>query len=139
MAHRVRDGETVRVGSVTATAHVTPGHTPGCTSWSFPVEDHGRRLLAVDVCSLTLLPFMHLSDPARSAGTRAGFERSFAALRGLPVDIFLGAHGNFFRLPAKRQAARRAPDPVAPFIDREGYRAYIDRAEREFREASAPR
>src|SRR5688572_32967354 len=42
--HRFKDGDTIRVGPITVTAHVTAGHTPGCTSWSFPVR-HGEREL----------------------------------------------------------------------------------------------
>ena len=124
---RFKDGDTIRVGPVALTAHVTAGHTPGCTSWSFPVRHGDRELLAVSVCSLSLLPFMKLPE------IRDDFERSFATLRGLPADIFLGSHGSFFDLERKRRARAGAGDPVAPFIDRDGYLRYIDTAERRFR------
>lgn len=135
--HRFKDGDTVRVGPVELTAHITAGHTPGCTSWSFPVRDAGRELLAVDVCSLTLLPFMKLADPQVYPGIRADFEKSFQTLRGLPADIFLGSHGSFFALGKKRRARSGAANPVDPFIDREGYRRYIDDAEADFRQQLA--
>lgn len=129
---RFEDGAVVRVGPIELTAHVTSGHTPGCTSWSFPVRDGERELLAVNVCSLTLLPFMSLkTDPV----IRADFERSFRTLRDLPADIFLAPHGNFFALARKRRAQLEADDPVAPFIDRAGYLDYIDRAEKRYRAA----
>lgn len=135
--HRFADGATVRVGPITLTAHVTAGHTPGCTSWSFPVGDGERELLAVSVCSLSLLPFMSFGEDESYPGITADFERSFRTLRSLPADIFLGSHGNFFDLARKRRESIGAADPVAPFIDREGYRAYIDNAERRFREELA--
>lgn len=116
------------------TAHVTAGHTPGCTSWSFPVRAGERELLAVSICSLTLLPFMSLAEPESYPGIRSDFERSFQTLRALEPDIFLGSHGSFFDLGRKRRARKTAADPVAPFLDREGYRAFIDRAEAKFRE-----
>jgi hypothetical protein len=48
----VRDGETIQLGDVTLTAHLTPGHTPGCTSWSTTVRHQGRRLNALFLCSV---------------------------------------------------------------------------------------
>jgi metallo-beta-lactamase class B len=134
---RVRDGDTVRVGPIELTAHVTAGHTPGCTSWSFPVRDGDRDLLAVNICSLSLLPFFSLVEPETYPGIRAGFERSFATLRDLPADLFLGSHGSFFQMHRKREAQAAAvaagTDPAAPFIDRAGYLEFIDRAEARFR------
>jgi metallo-beta-lactamase class B len=48
--HRFKDGATIRLGPIELTAHVTAGHTPGCTSWSFPVRDRDRELHVVHVC-----------------------------------------------------------------------------------------
>jgi metallo-beta-lactamase class B len=135
--HRFRDGDTIRVGPLALTAHVTAGHTPGCTSWSFPVRHGDRELLAVDVCSLSLLPFMKLVAPESYPGIRSDFERSFRTLRALPADLFLGSHGSFFDMARKRRARADAADPVAPFIDRDGYHGYIDHAEQRFRETLA--
>ena len=87
-------------------ADTTSGHTPGCTSWSFPVRDGERDLLAVDVCSLTLLPFMKFVEPESYPGIRADFERSFQTLRSLPADIFLGSHGSFSICTGSAPSAR---------------------------------
>jgi metallo-beta-lactamase class B len=134
---RFKDGDTVRVGPVVLTAHVTAGHTPGCTSWSFPVRDEERELLAVDICSLTLLPFMRFVEPESYPGIRSDFERSFRTLRSLHADIFLGSHTSFFDLGRKRRERAGARAPVEPFIDREGYLRFIDRAEQRFRDELA--
>ena len=131
--HTFRDGDTVRVGPLAVTAHVTAGHTPGCTTWSYPVRDGDRELLAVDVCSLSLLPFMKFVPTESYPGIGTDFERSFRTLRSLPADIFLGSHASFFALDRKRRARATADDPVAPFIDRAGYERYIDESERRFR------
>ena len=131
--HRFKDGDTIRLGPIALTAHVTAGHTRGCTSWSFPVRDGERELLAVSICSLTLFPFVSLVEPEAYPGIRADFERSFNTLRELPADIFLGAHASFFDMERKRRESASAADPVAPFIDRAGYLGFIDRAEARFR------
>jgi len=133
--HRFQDGAKVRLGPIELTAHVTGGHTPGCTSWSFTVRDGGRKLLAVVIGSLTVLPFTSLVDPETYPGIRTDFERSFRRLRSLPADIFLGSHASWFGMERKLLERANAEDSVAPFIDQEGYLAFIDRAEATFREA----
>lgn len=135
--HRFKDGDTVRVGPLAVTAHVTAGHTPGCTTWSYPVRDGERELLAVDVCSLSLLPFMKFVPTESYPGIRTDFEHSFRTLRGLPADIFLGSHGSFFELGRKRRERATAADSVAPFIDRDGYERYVNDAEQRFRKEIA--
>src|SRR5688572_24361063 len=134
---RFRNGDTIHVGPLALTAHVTAGHTPGCTSWSFPVHHGERELLAVSICSLTLLPFMKLVEPESYPGIRSDFERSFRTLRGLPADIFLGSHGSFFDMDRKRRERAGSGDPADPFIDRQGYRRFIDGTEERFRKTLA--
>lgn len=133
--HRFKDGQIVRVGEIELTAHVTAGHTRGCTSWSFPVQDGDRRLLAVNVCSLTLFPGVSLVAPESYPGVRSDFERSFRTLRNLPADLFLASHGDMFEMNRKRAARSSAASPADPFVDPAGYRAYIDRSEARFRRA----
>ena len=135
--HRFKDGATIRLGPIELTAHVTAGHTPGCTSWSFPVRDGDRELLAVSIGSLTLLPFVSLVEPETYPGIRSDFERSFRVLRSLPAEIFLGSHANWFSMKRKLLERSEAEDPAEPFIDRDGYLDFINRAEATFREALA--
>jgi metallo-beta-lactamase class B len=135
--HRFKDGTTIHLGPLALTAHVTAGHTRGCTSWSFPVREGTRELLAVDVCSLTLFPFVSLVEPEAYPGIRSDFERSFSTLRSLPADIFLASHSDMFDMQRKLGERSTAKAPADPFIDRAGYLRYIDRAERRFREALA--
>ncbi len=135
--HRFKDGDTIRLGPLALTAHITAGHTPGCTSWAFPVRDGNRELLAVDICSIKLLGFESLVEPETYPGIRADYERSFKTLRSLPADIFLASHSSWFALDRKTRERTTAQDPAQPFIDREGYRTFIDDAERRFREELA--
>jgi metallo-beta-lactamase class B len=133
ISHRFKTDTTIRLGPIAVTAHVTAGHTRGCTSWSFPVHHGDRDLLAVDICSVSLLPFMSFVEPESYPGIRADFEKSFVTLRRLPADIFLGSHGSFFDLERKRRESLNAKDPAEPFVDRAGYLEYIDAMEKRFR------
>ena len=132
--HRFEDGARIRLGPIELTAHVTAGHTPGCTSWSFPVRDGDRELLVVHIGGLTPPPALSLGEYPE---IRAAFERSFRTLRSLPADIFLTTHARKFGRWRKFQESLEAEDPVEPFIDPEGYLRYIDSAEERFREVLA--
>jgi metallo-beta-lactamase class B len=133
---RFKDGAKIRLGPIELTAHVTAGHTPGCTSWSFPVVDHERVLNVVHACSLTLPLALSLGEYPE---IRAEFERSFVTLRSLPADIWVASHAREFGRYRKFRQRDSVADPVAPFIDREGYLRYIDSAEMRFRKQIAER
>ena len=125
--HRFKDGDTIRVGPLALTAHVTGGSTRGCTSWSFPVRDGERVLNVVSACPLGVVLGMRYPEQ------RADLERSFRVLRSLPADIWVTSRARPWGRYRKFVASARAKNPVDPFIDREGYRAYVDTAESEFR------
>ncbi len=132
--HRFEDGDTLKVGPLELTAHVTAGHTPGCTSWSFPIKDEDRELLALNICSLTMMPFTSLTKPESYSGIREDFEQSFKTLKDLPVDVFLASHTGWFNLRHKMKEQTSTDKPVTPFIDPEGYRKFIEREENHFLE-----
>jgi metallo-beta-lactamase class B len=125
----VRDKQRVKLGRVTMTAHLTPGHTKGCTTWTMPVTDRGRTYVAQFNCSTSIPGYKLLGTPAYPQ-MAADYARTFAKLRRLPCDIFLGSHGSFFNLDAKRAAPAGAANP---FVDRQGCKRYLDRSEEAFR------
>jgi metallo-beta-lactamase class B len=125
--HVFKDGDTIRVGPIAVTAHITAGHTRGCTSWSFPVEDKGRVLNVVSACGLGALA------TSRYSGQDDDTKRSIEVLRSLPVDIWVTSHARKWGRYRKFVASRSAKDPVQPFIDPAGYRAYLDSAESQLR------
>jgi metallo-beta-lactamase class B len=125
--HRFKDGDTIRLGPLAVTAHITGGHTRGCTSWSFHVRDGDRVLNVVSACDLGRLATSQYPEQ------EADLERSFRVLRGLPVDIWVTCHARWWGRYRKFVASAAAKDAVEPFIDPEGYRAYIDAAEAELR------
>jgi len=132
----IHDGDTVSLGGVTMTAHLTPGHTRGCTTWSMIARDNGKSYHVVFVGSASVLPNYKLIDrpntPATYSGIQADYEKTFRVLRSLPCDVFLGAHGSFYSLKQKREAMEKHP-AANPFIDPAGYQAYIARAEAVYR------
>lgn len=125
--HVVNDGDTIIVGPTKVTAHVTPGHTAGCTSWTFPVRDGDRVLNVVSACSLVMLGNAHYP------GQRADFEHTFRVLRSIPADIWVTSHARLFGRYRKFVASKSAKDPADAFIDPAGYRAYVDSGEARFR------
>ena len=125
--HRFKDGDTIRLGPLALIAHITGGHTRGCTSWSFQVRDGDRVLNVVSACDLGRLAISRYPEQA------ADLERSFNVLRSLPVDVWVTCHARWWGRYRKFVASAAAKDPVEPFIDPEGYHAYIDAAEAELR------
>jgi metallo-beta-lactamase class B len=126
--HRFKDGETISVGPIALTAHITAGHTRGCTSWSFPVLDGDRMLNVVSVCDPGVLALQRYPEQG------ADRQRSLRVLRSLPVDIWVTNHARPWGRYRKFVASTTAKNPVEPFIDPEGYRAFIDAAEAELRQ-----
>jgi metallo-beta-lactamase class B len=125
--HRFKDGDSIRVGPIALTAHITAGHTRGCTSWSFPVHDGDRVLNVVSVCDTGVLESSNYPEQA------ADRERSIRVLRSLPADIWVTNHARAWGRYRKFVASAAAKNPVDPFIDPDGYRAFIDAAEAELR------
>jgi metallo-beta-lactamase class B len=127
----VADGDTITLGGTTLVAHLTPGHTMGAITWTMRIVADGRPLDVVFFPSANVNPGVRLVGNARYPNIAADFERSFATWRALPCDVFLGVHGSFFDLDAKR--ARMSARGPNPFIDPDGYRKFIAEAEQRFR------
>jgi metallo-beta-lactamase class B len=128
----IHDGDTVTLGGVTLTAHLTPGHTKGCTTWTMKVEDGGKRRDVVFHGGTTILPGVRLVGNPDYPDMAADYERTFRVLESLSCDVFLAPHGFQFGLAEK---ARRlsAGATLNPFIDPEGYRTFVTRGEEAFR------
>jgi metallo-beta-lactamase class B len=124
------DGDQVELGGVSLTAHLTPGHTKGCTTWTMKVEEGGKPYDVVFLCGVTV-PGYKLVDNAGYPNIVSDYEHSFAVLKSLPCDVFLGAHGAYFGLQGKL-AKLRAEPTSDPFIDPVGYHRYLDDSARDF-------
>jgi metallo-beta-lactamase class B len=117
----IGDNESLSLGGVRLTAHLTPGHTEGCTSWSMDVAGaDGARHTAFFHCSATVAG--QSLAPEAYPGVIDAFRSTFARVREMRADVFLGNHENFFDLDARRQR-ERAGDPNA-FVDAEALSAF---------------
>lgn len=129
----LHDGDTVTLGGTTLTAHLTAGHTKGCTTWTLEVEENGRVYDAVIVCSFGVNPGYVLVDNPDYPEIADDYVATFAKARALDVDVFLGAHGFWFDLSGKHARLQtRTPGAPNPYIDPEGYRAHVDLQESRF-------
>jgi len=135
----LHDGDTVSLGApgsggVVITAHKTPGHTPGCTTWTLLTTQHGQPRNVVIVGSWSVTTHRLVDKPGHPAtypGIAADFQHTFDVLKSLPCDIFLGAHGIYFDMLAK---LARASDGAgeAVWVDPEGYQKAVAEHEQEF-------
>jgi metallo-beta-lactamase class B len=128
----LHDGDEVKLGGTVLTAHLTAGHTKGCTTWSMKATESGKSYDVVIVCSVGWNPGYVLYRNPEYPRIADDYIRSFATLRKLPCDIFLAAHGSFYNLDSKY--ARLQQGAPNPFIDRAGYLAYIDLKEKQFQD-----
>jgi len=126
----LRDGDQVILGRSTLTAVMTPGHTPGCTTWTMTVRDKGRDYRVVIVGSPTA-PNYKLVGNKMYTNIISDYHYTFAKLKSLPCDVFLGAHGSYFNLQGKLARKARG-DTRNVFIDPDGYRKFIAGAQRDF-------
>jgi metallo-beta-lactamase class B len=137
----IADGESISLGDTKMTAHLTPGHTKGCTTWTTSVEENGKTLQVVFLGGVTI-PGYKLVENKQYPAIADDYARSFSVLKRLPCDVFLGAHGSYFGLEKKLPRIGETPNP---FIDAAGYRRYIrefndafrEQFDREKREATA--
>lgn len=127
----LHDGDEVRLGGTVLVAHLTPGHTKGCTTWTMKVQEGGRTYNVVIVGSPNINPgYKLVGDPAYPQMAQ-DYEKTFRVLKSLPCDIFLGAHGGYFGMLAKY--ARMKKEGLKVFVDPQGYKDYVAEREQVFR------
>jgi len=127
----VKDNDTVTLGGVTLTAHLTPGHTQGCTTWTMDATEGNRRHHVAFVCSVTINDGVHLVGNTRVPAIADHYARTFRILRDLEPDVFVAEHGGVFGLEEKAQRAG-VSGAANPFVDRAGYRQFVDKSERAY-------
>ena len=121
--------DVIELGGARLTAHLTPGHTKGCTSWSGTTLINGQERTWVSVCSLSVLPGYQLAGDEESyPGIAADFCQSVAHLKTIEADVFLASHASFIGLAGKFE--RLANGEEDAFVDPERYTRYLERAER---------
>jgi len=107
----LHDGEAVTLGGATLIAHLTPGHTPGCTTWTTTVQEGGRNYNVVFSCSLR-------APASLTSATVDEMTRSFKLVRTLPCDVQVGDHPAQYNMHEKY--AKLQSGGPNPFIDPAG-------------------
>lgn len=122
----VRDGETVKLGSLAITAHYTPGHTPGGTSWTWRSceQQHCLNMVYADSLSAISRDGFRFSDQPQRV---AAFRRSIATVAGLPCDLLVTPHPDAIDLLERAARRDRGAQPN-PLIDRNACHAYAEGA-----------
>jgi metallo-beta-lactamase class B len=131
----LHDGDTVKLGGVELVAHLTAGHTKGCTTWTMKATQGGKTYDVVIVGSPNVNPGYKLVNNAEYPQIAEDYERQFQVLKSLPCDIFLGAHGSYFDMEEKYPELKAGS--ANPFIDPAGYKAYVADREQAFRDELA--
>ena len=120
----LKDKDEVKLGGAVLVARKTAGHTRGCTTWTYKVQDGDKELNAVIVGSPNVNPGYQLAANKSYLKIADDYEKGFAILQSLPCDVFLGAHGKYYGLDAKYEKLM-ADKSKNPFVDPDGYKAYV--------------
>jgi metallo-beta-lactamase class B len=122
----LHDGDTISLGGTTLVARRTPGHTPGCTTWTMTIEDDGESYDIVIIGSMGSNPgFQFVNNPTNPT-IADQYKQGFAVLRSLSPDIPLASHPAMYNMAEKYARLGRGENP---FIDPAGYTAELDAVE----------
>ncbi|MBI2816680.1 MAG: subclass B3 metallo-beta-lactamase [Acidobacteria bacterium] len=126
----IEDGGKVQLGGTVLTAHLTPGHSKGCTTWTTTVEEDGRKYNVVWVCVMTPSgpDRAPLINNAKYPNIVEDYQRSFAFLTSIPCDVCLYTRATNMKL-AEKQARLEKGEKPNPFIDPAGCKPIIKEAE----------
>ena len=120
----LKDGDTVTLGEVTMRAHLTRGHTKGCTTWMTDVMDGGRRYAVVFVGGTSVNQGVKLVGNTRHPGIIDDYAKTFRVLKELRPDVFLAQHPRLYGMDDKLQRLKSGAS-ANPFIDPDGYRKFV--------------
>lgn len=130
----VKEGQTIRLGEVALTAHLTPGHTPGCTSWSMAIRDRGVPRQVLFLCSITVAGNVLIGNRAYP-GIAKDYRATFAKLAAMHPDILLTSHPEMADVLGRE--ARREAGQTNAFVDPGALAALVADSRAAFEEALA--
>ncbi|MDB6037781.1 MAG: subclass metallo-beta-lactamase [Verrucomicrobiales bacterium] len=126
----ISDNDTVQLGGMTLTAHLTPGHTRGSTTWTTRISENGKTYRVLFHSSTTVAA-NKLVNNHEYPNIISDYEASFAKFKKLSCDIFLAPHGSFFHLTEKLK--KRAANNSNPFIDPNELQRFVNQSEMDFK------
>lgn len=130
----LQDGDPVTLGGSTLVARLTPGHTPGCTTWTMTVEEDGRAYEVVIIGSMGSNPGFQFVNNTANPRIADEYRQGFRVLRSLTPDVPLASHPAMYNMVEKYN---RIGQVVNPFVDPDGYTAELDLVEGLFLEVLA--
>lgn len=126
----LHDNDQVRLGGTVLTAHLTPGHTKGCTTWTMDLIEGGKTYKVVIVGGVNVNNGFKLVANTAYPQIAQDYRKTFATLKSLPCDVFLGAHGDYYGMEAKYP--RLAKEGIGAFVDPTGYKNFVADREQAF-------
>ena len=120
----------INKGGVLFVAHLMPGPTPGCTSWTLPVREQKWNHTVIFDCG-AFVGDNRLVGNAERPGIVEDYQKSFAAAKGLIADVFLAPYPDIFKMNDKRALIHEGW--LNPFIRAGEFHAYVDAAEKDFK------
>ncbi len=126
----IKDRQKIKLGKTTLKTHLTPGHTKGCTTWTTRIKENGRKYRVIFQCSISALRYNLIDNPLYPNHAE-DFQKTFAKLKKMKVDVFLGSHAQFFKMDAKLKRWKK-DRTQNPFIDSKGYKDFVARMEKSF-------
>ena len=123
----VKEGETLKVATLALTAHLTPGHTPGGTSWSWRSceQKHCINVVYADSLNPISAENYRYTDATRNPNGVQQLEKSHDVLSSLPCDVLLVPHPELADLFGKLEL-RKKDAAINPFIDASACKRYVE-------------
>jgi metallo-beta-lactamase class B len=130
----LHDKDTIQLGGVTLTALLTPGHTKGCTTYTWKTQDAGKTYDVVFACGYGAggRPLVNNKDYPEVI---EDYARTYKLARTLHADVFLGSHGHHWGLMEK--FSRIGKSSQNPFIDEMTLPKHVEAYEKEYQEELA--
>ena len=127
-----KDGEKISLGGTELTAHASPGHTKGATSFTFNVQENGKTYRVIIANMPSINPGVTVTGMPKYPEIGKDYGRTFLALKDMKIDVFLASHASQFRLHEKYKPG----DAYNPerFVDPAGYLSSVQRLEKTYLE-----
>jgi len=131
--HEFSDGEIIKLGNTEIKCVLSPGHSPGTTSFFFDVTDKGKTYKVGYFGGTGFLTLYkdYLNKYGLDLGLRDEFIKTIEKLKKMKVDIMLGNHPSHNSTLEKR--AKMLEDPENnPFVDPMEWNEYLDNLEEQY-------
>ena len=125
-----KDGETIELGGTVITAHLTPGHTKGSTSYSLEVPENGKKYHVLIANLGVINPGTAFLHNDRYPNIAKDYARTFEIEKNLPCDVFLSSHAGHYGMQHKFHPG--TPYSPETFVDPEGYLMVVQHFEQVF-------